>query len=526
MKKRFVKILVASLFAVSSLGFSACSLFNCGGEKEKTVKVSNLDELLSAGGKVVLTDDIDCDFMTINGLYCSSFDGQGHTIKNAVLNGSFFPTTHTSPSSSSYKNSQNIKNVTFDNITCRTSSNSNVSIVAGCEYGISMENVRVQNSTLEVGQGTSTLQAGIFVNCVTNRAAGERASFKNCTADNVKVKLGYDSTSTDKVRTDVYFGGLIGYGLDVAIDDCSVTNCDIEIAMACTGAVYAGGLVGWFEELRSDSNSSINRSFVKDSKIGINATYYSQIMGIVTKSTDVYLGGLAGYYSTSGSIIQSYSSDNNFDTGCSGQTKMGGLVGEFKGASVTSCYSSNNYIRAGYCDIGKRAHTVGGFIGVARNCAITSCFAAGNTVRADGTKILHEVTSGKADDLKHNLNDNTYSLIGGFIASVNTVSMTFCAADNTVCDSVHDQYGTICDPRIDTYNLKTGDKADQFSLGGTILNCYISYKSNLTIAGNSLNLEVLDGSVWHTNEIKTKLNLVGANWVISGDDFPTLAFGE
>ena len=154
MKKIFASLLTATVLAFGALGFAACDLFGSGGNK---VKVSTLQELLSVAPRadVVLTQDIDCDFTSLNGIECKTFDGQGHTIKNAVLSNAFFITNKTQMNWV-----ESVKNVTFDNMVCRTGS-TYAAIVASCEYGISMENVTVKNSTLEVYESSSNIYAGI-----------------------------------------------------------------------------------------------------------------------------------------------------------------------------------------------------------------------------------------------------------------------------------------------------------------------------------------------------------------------------
>ena len=117
MKKKFACIFAV---AVALSGVIAGCLSGCDGFGTAWKSVSTYEELVAGyswnstdgyGYSVKLKNDIDCEFATISPLLLGkTFDGNGYTIKNAVVkpdNGyaSFF------------KGNDCIKNVTLENIT-------------------------------------------------------------------------------------------------------------------------------------------------------------------------------------------------------------------------------------------------------------------------------------------------------------------------------------------------------------------------------------------------------------------------
>lgn len=520
--KKFFILLIALIMTVcfAAFSFSGCLFKSCE-NKKSYVKVSNLSELKAAKKDILLTQDIDCDFASVSTITCKSIDGKGHTIKNAVLtDNAFFEAAE-------------ISNLNFDNITCRAVSADAISIVATARLdstnhnnlnSISIENVTVNNSTVNMPQSNSSIYAGIFINGDPSRSSGGsiKFSFKNCYAKNVTMQLGANSVSSiagEKKWDKVYFGGLVGYGRDVEADRCGIADCDFSAIGNVKQTVYGGGLIGCLDELR-DNKNSVKDSYVKDTYITAwapNATVWG---GMVTNTADVNLGGIAGYYKTSGSIMQSFSSANNIAAICSGKATIGGLAGCFIGASVSSSYSSDNYIYGGYCEVGDKSHVAGGLFAVAKNCAVSSCFTLGNIILTDDNGCIHISVGSNGE---HYLSDTTYSVIAGFIASAGSVSAINCAASNTLCDSIHDVDGSIHMGvwGLEEYGLYIDDILDEFWFGGAALNCYVTEP---VAAGNSQGLPAITGEVWLTpSEIKSKLNLTGENWVFENGKAPYLS---
>ncbi|MDE6598384.1 MAG: hypothetical protein K2K60_07075 [Clostridia bacterium] len=490
--KKFSTLILALIVAIcfAAFSFSGCLFNSCGkSEKKNYVEVSNFSELKAAKDDILLTQDIDCDFASISKIICKSINGQGHTIKNAVLNdGAFFEASE-------------ISNLNFQNVTSRAVSSDSISIVANARLNsnsfanlnsISIENVTVENCTINMPQSNSSIYAGIFVNRDPTWYSGSciKLSFKNCYAKNVTMQLGAGSISSidnEKKWSKVYFGGLVSYGRDVDIEHCGIDDCDFSAIGKVDQTVYGGGLIGYLDELR-DNKDSIKDSYVKNTYITAcapNATVWAGIA--VTNTADVYIGGLAGY---------------------------------FAGASVNSSYSSDNYIFGGYCEVGDKSHIVGGLFAVAKNCAVSSCFTFSNKILTDDNGCI-SISVGKNGE--HYLSDTTYSSIAGFIASASSVSATNCAAANNLYDSIHNTDGSIHIGvwGLEDYGLNIDDKLDEFWFGGTTVNCYVTEP---VAAGNSRNLPAITEDAWLTpSEIKNKLNLIGEKWVFENGKAPYLS---
>ena len=98
----------AAILSGTLLPLSACGT--------ASVEISTFEQLVSAensGKRMVLTADIDCGGEEIESITPESFDGQGHTVKNAVI------------SSSSYaekggaifgRDTEEVRNLTVENV--------------------------------------------------------------------------------------------------------------------------------------------------------------------------------------------------------------------------------------------------------------------------------------------------------------------------------------------------------------------------------------------------------------------------
>lgn len=477
--KKAVCFIIAQVAALCALTFfGGCS------EKEKVVEVTTLEELKSASGNVKLANDIDCDFVTVSTLK-GNIDGGGHTIKNAILNGNalFY----------------SVKNLVIENVTYYNNGNNHASIVAAYrEYeSVYLENITVKNCTMEITQGDSPLYAGIFAAGI-DKGNNNKAEFKNCRAENVKVKI---SGSPEKF-SNIYYGGLIGYTInDVYAQNCSVSGCEAEIS-GKTRTMYVGGLVGGCTYGGKISNSCVNDSFLY-----VDAPWYTKTFGSVTGTAEVQLGGIIGRfdssgdrfipYEASGTISSSYVANSDIYVSSSGSSLVGGIAGYFYGSAVEQSYTCNNEITAGYYDFGKIYYNVGGLIASAKNCSVTSCFACKNKVY---TEIKSIVTT---PDLVSS------SVITGFIPTANSVSLSYCGVGMNEIYAISTSSGQSTDERL-----------DEFMLSGQILNCFVTSPVN---AGNSRGIETVNETLWYTpQEIKNKLNLVSALWEFEADKLPYL----
>lgn len=98
------------------------------------------------------------------------------------------------------------------------------------------------------------------------------------------------------------------------------------------------------------------------------------------------------------------------------------------------------------------------------------------------------------------------------------------AAANTLRDSVHERDGSLRVPlwpdELEEYGLYIDDAADEFSFGGTQVNCYVTPPFT---ADNSRNLSEIGSEIWLTQEIKSKLNLASGKWVFEDGKPPELS---
>ena len=263
-----------------------------------------------------------------------------------------------------------------------------------------------------------------------------------------------------------YTGALAGTGKSVSVRNCKMigTNC-------INGQSYTGGLAGKLE------NSTVSNCFVT---------------GTIT-NTNSYAGGLVGYVS-GGSV-----SDSSTKVNISGDSDIGGLVGEANDTIFTKCYTTKTTLNAkGY---------VGGLIGNLLNASVTKCYAAettiiaegyaggliGNLVKASISKcyaagtisniittaggLIGVATEGSVSDsyvavnISAVSNGGKGSVIGGFIGCINSYNVPACAIKN--CYSL----GSIKTADYD-YQRNLGGFVGYISNGKNIVGCYYDGQSS------------------------------------------------
>ena len=201
-----------------------------------------------------LTADIDMGGATISSIEIygyRTFDGAGHTISNAVVEGSgLFGNVGTDCT---------IKNVVLDNITVNAASGDYAGIVNG-KFSGQYEKVTVLNSTVNApnSEYVGGLAGAVYKNIV------------DCKVENVSV------TGTEKVGGLVGFFTLADVGYSIELKNCSANNVTVTATNAAKP--YAGVIFG-----RGLATGSYNFTFTNCSaqlKAGqklIGQDYYNNI---------------------------------------------------------------------------------------------------------------------------------------------------------------------------------------------------------------------------------------------------------
>jgi|GEM_PF-285326 len=197
-----------------------------------------------------------------------------------------------------------------------------------------------------------------------------------------------DAEAHGRVSTNWDGGGLVGYWYNSAgISDSRATG---DVVSTGTSA-SVGGLIGYGNAgggvLRTINNSSASGHVSGAQYAGglVGLLYYTSITrgtatGSVTGTNDssVYAGGLVGYYYgylTGTQIANSTASGTVFVD--SGNSTVGGLVGDFNGGSILSSTASGNVTGRDSLNVNASAHYVGGLVGQFTGTGISDSAASG-----------------------------------------------------------------------------------------------------------------------------------------------------
>lgn len=173
-----------------------------------------------------------------------------------------------------------------------------------------------------------------------------------------------------------YVGGLIGNVTESSVMNSSFSDANINVK-----AQFAGGLVGRFH----GENSVLTNSFFTG-ELSATTAFVGGIAGFffgenlsdshstgainVTNPTpNSYIGGLLGYANSWTSDFQRVYSTGNITISNGLADYVGGLIGYFRGGSLTDCYATGNVAGA--------RSAVGGLVGLHRG-STQRCYAAGN----------------------------------------------------------------------------------------------------------------------------------------------------
>lgn len=249
-----------------------------------------------------------------------------------------------------------------------------------------------------------TINSNIYDLGLFGRAEG--ATFLNVRLENVNVTGGGN------------IAGLLGYGENITISDCSVTGA---ITRTRDNGGEAGALVGYLRQSVNISNcwSAGSVSGVGGTVGGLGG-YIGGIIG--SKITNCYstcevtgewdtgglnAGGLFGYISAT-EITNCYATGDVTGTGGS----AGGLAGSINNGSANNCYATGD-ITGGNC--------TGGLTGKGSSCGINYCWYTGNVDGADDTGGLvgyYNNTNSKMKSCYANANVTGNKNVGGLVGHV------------------------------------------------------------------------------------------------------------
>lgn len=218
------------------------------------------------------------------------------------------------------------------------------------------------------------------------------------------------------IAGDRYTAGLVGYG-----ENCTISNCSVEgsVSGGRPSGVLAGGLwtymlTGCSSEGVLTANARYHGGLVGDSTFGTISNCYS----IATINSAVFgtqIGGLIGW-SGNDDIVDSYATG---DIVTNGDRYIGGFIGNLWGGDIQRCYATGN-VTAGD-PASDEAYGVGGFIGHSANPGtIRQCYATGDVLGHNGA-----------------LGDATEN--GGFIGQLDDIAISDCYATGAVAS--HDGGG-------------------------------------------------------------------------------------
>ena len=439
-KKKLTVILMLTVLVI--IAVALFTLTACGGEEKEVHHITTVEELeewtsvaVNSIKNIILVLDNDLDFgnrRLDGGIQCYEFRGNGHTISNVMLSGSFFSTAHI------------ISDVTFEGLTLNSVISEDTAFVLGSayaeegelniiealfhtqteKYGVEIDNVHVKNSTASITQGEKPGAFGGIVGMYDNHNYTENPTMTNCTVDNITctIEAGANPEITGALwdNTPINVGGLIGVAAGVDISDCSVSDSTIDVtAMGIGNKIFLGGMIGVYEN--SFNKSEVSGCYASNNSLSASGMWSSGNVVNNDKSTStVSVGGLIcelhdNDNKNNTQFNACYSGENDIEIQCSGLYNVGGFGANLYSAEYSECYAVDNTVVAGgrhTGDTSVKNRNFGGFAATAGG-TITSCYSYDNSI---------------SDAYQHPLVDNEERNFGGFIGrSIGTV-LTYCAA--------------------------------------------------------------------------------------------------
>ena len=503
--KKVVGILALCLIlTLAGTAFSGCGLF---GGIVITTEVSSAEQLQEAGGNIRLIADIDFGGEIFDPIEVTSFDGNGHTISNAIVvasgsqeHASFFADV-----------ADGVRDVTFENISVSSEGTSYAAIVwDGMERSdampqgeeIEFENVHIKDCTIEFVQGTNETRTfvggmvgwgGLDWTGTPSRITDRRElSFTGCTVENLTANIdGYEPSQDGayNIGPDLYVGGLSACA--DGMENCSVLDSKITVhSHQRYSEPYVGGLVGYLE-----GGASVSGCRVSGNTIEASALYYRHISLVnAYECSDVYLGGLFAESAAESAVSYCSVDGNSLQANSVGGYYLAG-IGSSVSATVSQCaVVENTFVGVGRLDGENKngdpwTRNIGGISASSSAVTFSSTFTYGNdmtaTLTLDGTSST----------------DPTGSAVGFSKTTADAVFLNCATGANTMDAGSTDEFATAA--------LKNAT------------NCYVTSETY----GNAQGFELISETDWLSEDsISELLNLSGSRWQYAPGDIPRLSF--
>lgn len=510
---------IAVLFSLGII-FSMCIIISgCMGgpsriDEESFIEVSTVQEMQNADGlNISLQNDIDFEGGIFEPIDVNIFNGNGHTISNAVITA-----TSIDDSASFFSEVFNrVQDVTFENITISAEKTAYAAVVLALpssRYGygndredveqIAFDNVHVKECNIIVNQGNyaeKTYVGGILgsgtmakldswdTDHIWDEDNMERV-ITNCSVTDTEITVrGYDPAQDGKynIGPAMNVGGICG-SADKIID-CSAAHNTISVTSNQRySEPYVGGLTGCLNEKGVIEGCSVYANTIEAS-----ALFYRHIALVNGyECSSVYMGGLFGDSREDSSVSFCSVDENIFSAKSVGGYYLGGIGGDIL-ANVSQCRVVNNVFEGiGYLDGEDKSgdpwtRNIGGVSASSAEVTFSSIFTYGNRM----------TTTLSLDDVQ--TVDPTGSCVGFAKTTPEAVFMYCATGANEMSAGSTDEFATAALENIDS--------------------CYITSE----IYGNARNLPLISESDWYAeDQISSLLNLMGTSWEFTAGELPQL----
>lgn len=342
MKRKLIVFI--SVLALMCSVLSVFALVGCS-DKPKVTQVSTAEEFAAAKGIISLKNDIDFDNQVVVGTNKVVY-GNGHKLSNAVFG--------------SYGFAIGTKDLTIENFTLKGKGATSFGFVASIVpakswteklffphyyFDETISNVHIVNCKVELELAPSKVCTigGLIGKTVMEgqyyQEDKSEVNITNCSVEGLEVTVTRPAASSfwDK-SGEIYFGGLVGDGMDVKMSNCFVKDCKFSVTAGHTSDnINMGGLMG-----RMNSGSEMSHCYVKDTTLEANndlRTGQSVTGGRVTADNKV--GGLVCDGRGDNKITACYAEGNEIISSASGKSYVGG-ISCIAFCPITECYAVDN----------------------------------------------------------------------------------------------------------------------------------------------------------------------------------------
>ena len=410
--------------------------------------------------------------------------------------------------------------------------------------------------------GGSTIQSDSAINIT------------NCSVDNLQMTaLTKTLSSVWDIAKPIYFGGMVGNGDYIKMENCHVKDCNFTTtAGGMDDKIRMGGLIGYMQNGSELLHCSVQNTKVEaQAKVASNLDIAGQRVTATTR-----VGGITGSSETNTAINACFCADNELICRSSGGGYLGGLVG-VANCPVTQSYAVGNKLTFSdrRTDDGSQVEIkIGGIAGAVNSVMVSSSFAIDNEVNIALKNVnkkyfyltdygisacktfmdeffkQHFTSTKEIDDYITNI-ENNYNVdketMQSFINGVKKINFTNELELKNYLDSyyrrVQSEFKTID-------NISVGGIAGTIAKDALIQRCAAgifatdchpdwfskSILSNSTTFDNKINYILQEGTAKNRNDckvlnreelkgdlLKNKLQLTDEKWVFINDKFPILS---